>query len=691
MLELNTDLLVAKGNPVGPAVIIESRAYTALMRAVRIGMPAATTGGLIGRWERLDGLEQERFIIEETEAVKLVHLGATMGPDPDEWAKLKVEVEENGVINSQIIGWYYADSDIQAMPALIDSAAVQQTLLPDAKLLLLIDPAADEGSFFLWHDGKFVPAGGFYEALQYSGAASIIPWHGKVEGAAQWVSVEAEESPGAEAPTDGEAGIGTGVENTQEKQDGWWVASEARLEQALHEATGEQIVAEKRDLPVERPVEMEGRSAPGFTPDVDEEGKGTMRRSSMGSIETQALEVIPRGERWQGELAPLFDMGQAAYERGSWVEAGKALSEVVRRDPNYIRNGHSAAEMVRMAELFHLGVAAYQRENWERARHYLREIVRLQPKSEIHKQLAAQVLAEVEEKLAGERRNRLKWVIAASVVPLLCFASIVSLLVIPAGAPLHVAVFGATSTPIAEALPLTVDNQGPDNNGSGAAKPVETPSPEEPTAVAVAVVAPSATPVPPSPTEVPRPPTATATVGPPATDVARSKVLTAVERLRMGQFEAAIENQDGSRATAQLQFDLGEGERPPGYHILTLYENRDQKYSTERISIGEEAWQRTDSGPWSEVTEQEGAWGQLQTFLPRTLSAAKPTLVETYAGDKLLRWSETSQGGEITLRFDPATGVPTEMQRLYGATGSKLTVSYIEWNTPVEIAPPAVP
>jgi hypothetical protein len=165
------------------------------------------------------------------------------------------------------------------------------------------------------------------------------------------------------------------------------------------------------------------------------------------------------------------------------------------------------------------------------------------------------------------------------------------------------------------------------------------------------------------------------------------QVAAAEAALRTGQLEATIDYGNGTRSAAQVRFDLGDTGRVPRLHIITTYQSATGTQTLERITIGDKAWQRQPNGPWTAIAEQEGAWGQVQTFLPHAASVSNP---ESVSGTNpvVLRWYGADRDTEVTLSVDPATGVPRELRQVGRTTGQVLTVTYSGWNTAVEITPP---
>jgi hypothetical protein len=164
--------------------------------------------------------------------------------------------------------------------------------------------------------------------------------------------------------------------------------------------------------------------------------------------------------------------------------------------------------------------------------------------------------------------------------------------------------------------------------------------------------------------------------------------LAAVEvRLQSGQFEAMLDYGNGIRSSSRSSFDLGDGQREPRIHITTIYTNADTIQNVEQILIGERAWIRQADGGWVPMAEQEGMWGQLQSYLPHVLSASDSQIMSDENG-LVLRWFDRFADAYVTLEVNPTTGTPRQLQRVSRTSGQALTVVYTSWNTPAEITPP---
>jgi hypothetical protein len=199
---------------------------------------------------------------------------------------------------------------------------------------------------------------------------------------------------------------------------------------------------------------------------------------------------------------------------------------------------------------------------------------------------------------------------------------------------------------------------------------------------------PSAPPAPTLPAPEPAPAAAKPlpTTGPASAQVILLQVAEAEAALRMGRLEATITYGSGQRSSARVRFDLGDEQRVPRFHITTTYEGTTGAQATERITIGDQAWQRQQNGQWTVMPARESALKQLQVFFPRTDSISDPKRViveDTY----VLHWYDAARDADVTLRVD-AAGIPQQLRRVSRANGLTITVTYSGWNTPVEITPP---
>jgi len=221
---------------------------------------------------------------------------------------------------------------------------------------------------------------------------------------------------------------------------------------------------------------------------------------------------------------------------------------------------------------------------------------------------------------------------------------------------------------------------------------VLSPLPRTPTALEITPASAELVPSTPPPPTLPAPKPALAateplpTTGPASAEVILLQVAEAEAALQMGQLEATITYGSEQRSSARVRFDLGDEQRVPRFQITTTYTSADGVQITERITIGDQSWQRQQEGQWTATPARESALKQLQVFLPRSDSISDPkrVIVERTYG---LRWYDAARDADVTLILD-AAGIPRQLRRLSRANGLVLTVTYSGWNTPVEITRP---
>jgi hypothetical protein len=240
------------------------------------------------------------------------------------------------------------------------------------------------------------------------------------------------------------------------------------------------------------------------------------------------------------------------------------------------------------------------------------------------------------------------------------------------------------AAPVAAPLTPTARNATPSAALAAARVPtaaVATSMPAPTTVVAViSVTTPAATRAGGAPTAPPTSAPAT-----PAPRAAAQRVGAAEDALRRGQLAAVLDYGNGVRATATLAFDYGDATQPQRLHLTTVYTSPTGSQTTERITIGDRAWDRQPDGRWVVLPEQEGVWGRVQPYLPHADRAPGPTL-RTEVGGVSLHWIDDVQ--DVTVLFDPASGIPRELRQVSRANGATLVVTYRGWDTPVDIAPP---
>jgi hypothetical protein len=201
-LDEQRNRLVAKGKP-AVMIVFGQSAYVTLMESARSALRAESFGALVGRTGPAGG--QGWTTIEQAVSVQLVASGMGLAPDMRGWEELKKSLQEDkggagasGVPERRIVGWFYADPAIGIFEPRIDLRLAGRSLALDGEIFLLANPNTDQGAFYLWRDGHFMPAGGFYEIAPIPGKTSLIPWDGQVRGASKWMGTGEGESQGGD-------------------------------------------------------------------------------------------------------------------------------------------------------------------------------------------------------------------------------------------------------------------------------------------------------------------------------------------------------------------------------------------------------------------------------------------------------------------------------------------------------------
>ncbi|HST05817.1 MAG TPA: LysM peptidoglycan-binding domain-containing protein [Chloroflexia bacterium] len=186
-------LLAQKGRPTA-AIAMFPVAYQALMTAALAQVPAESFGALIGtpaESRRIKGASKtgEAWkVIEEIEPVTLLPATPGLAPNMEQWAALAKRLAgDKDKAGKSILGWFYTDPAIGIFKPRADIMGIADALGAAGSLLLVVNPIADQGAFYVRQDGLFVPTGGFHEVLAKQGAPHAIPWSGEVQGAQGWL------------------------------------------------------------------------------------------------------------------------------------------------------------------------------------------------------------------------------------------------------------------------------------------------------------------------------------------------------------------------------------------------------------------------------------------------------------------------------------------------------------------------
>jgi hypothetical protein len=157
--------------------------------------------------------------------------------------------------------------------------------------------------------------------------------------------------------------------------------------------------------------------------------------------------------------------------------------------------------------------------------------------------------------------------------------------------------------------------------------------------------------------------------------------------LKTGTFEVSVDYAAGSHAASTIAFDLGDDSHPSRFHVQTTYESNGSKQGAELVIVGTDAWERLSDGTWVKTRDTISIYQQVRTFLPDIARLAQQSDVH-FDQPGLLRWHDPSRSVDLTLQFDPLTGVPLSMRQAMNGTGAALNVTYDGWNTDVDINVP---
>ena len=162
-------------------------AYQTQMEAALDALPAEGFGALIGR----SGTGMGAWgIIEEVAPVALIPVQAGLAPDMQQWHALEERLGNapaSGENRQSILGWFYTDSAIGIFKPRTNVVQVADMLGASGSLLLIVNPVARQGGFYVKMGNRFAPAGNFHEVLPEEGATPVIPWTGEIQGVEEWL------------------------------------------------------------------------------------------------------------------------------------------------------------------------------------------------------------------------------------------------------------------------------------------------------------------------------------------------------------------------------------------------------------------------------------------------------------------------------------------------------------------------
>jgi hypothetical protein len=174
-----------------------------------------------------------------------------------------------------------------------------------------------------------------------------------------------------------------------------------------------------------------------------------------------------------------------------------------------------------------------------------------------------------------------------------------------------------------------------------------------------------------------------------AGDTIRRRVVDSEALLRTGELAAVTDYGDGNGTALQMRFDFGDTQQPPRLYLTTVYTSAGQAQISERITVGEQSWQRQDGGDWTISREPTSVREQVQRFLPRVADVENLEII----GDSdvaVLHWYDQPRDADMTLLADLESGAPRQMRQVTRPTDLALVITYSAWNAPVGIEPPAM-
>jgi len=177
------------------------------------------------------------------------------------------------------------------------------------------------------------------------------------------------------------------------------------------------------------------------------------------------------------------------------------------------------------------------------------------------------------------------------------------------------------------------------------------------------------------------------------------RIAAAETALRTGSFLVTMDYGSGVSSSVTILFAGGDGEQPMRLHTWTTYRAATDTRTVERIALGTLAWERAGNGAWAACrtapgtatpscslasTVEDTLWMSWPT---RPFSPNAPPGAITREGDSLY-WYDAEHDADMTLRFEPNTGIPRALRAAMRINGWTIDVDYPGWNTPVSIAPP---
>ncbi|HVF98954.1 MAG TPA: hypothetical protein VND68_03885, partial [Chloroflexia bacterium] len=182
-MQEDAGLLAPKGEPT-PDIAFSPEAFSRLMEVCHTRMPAETVGALVGT--SLVGRGRRRVEISGVEAVEFVPAVQGVLTLKQQWETLVSNIA-SAEVNLCIVGWFYADPGMGLFPPRLNILSVRQTLALDDRLLLLINPLANQWAFYAWAGSTYVHASGFTGGSGDVAAPVTAGWDPVPRGASRWL------------------------------------------------------------------------------------------------------------------------------------------------------------------------------------------------------------------------------------------------------------------------------------------------------------------------------------------------------------------------------------------------------------------------------------------------------------------------------------------------------------------------
>lgn len=171
-----------------------------------------------------------------------------------------------------------------------------------------------------------------------------------------------------------------------------------------------------------------------------------------------------------------------------------------------------------------------------------------------------------------------------------------------------------------------------------------------------------------------------------AADEVYEHLITAKDGLQSGRLEATIDYSDGSCSVVTARFDFGDRSSVASLHRTTVHTSAKGKQMYERITIGDQTWERKLGSKWVKVPTTEGVRELIEALLPTT-EANQQTVVSGDEEVAFVYWYDRQRDVSVTVDVQRVTGMPLAFHEWNEVTN--MVVEYRDWNRPVTIKPPS--